>query len=117
MKPANVGCDPKQAKKIKPIGIDGDGNCLFNSVSFCMEDTVEKPDEIRRMVADHMLANPDRYNEEEFGKDPQKYLEWLTSGPEAWGGTPELKALSELYNIELALCIIEDGAIIVFGHG
>ena len=53
-----------------------------------------------------MLANPNKYDEKEFGKDPKKYVEWLTSGPSAWGGTPELKALSEIYNVEIGLGII-----------
>ena len=63
-----------------------------------------------------MLANPDKYDEKEFGKDPKKYVEWIMSGPSAWGGTPELKALSEIYDVEIGLGIIEDSKIIVFGH-
>ena len=53
-----------------------------------------------------MLSKPNKYNANELGKDPKKYIEWLTSGPEAWGGIPELKALCELYNVELGVVVI-----------
>ena len=52
-----------------------------------------------------MLQNPGKYNADELGKEPLKYIEWLTSGPEAWGGIPELKALGEIYDVEFGVVV------------
>lgn len=62
-----------------------------------------------------MLSNPNKFNAEELGKDPKKYVEWLLSGPEAWGGIPELKALGEIYSIEFGVVVIQDVEILLFG--
>ena len=51
-------------------------------------------------------TSPEKYSREELGKDPSQYVEWLTSGPAAWGGIPELKALSDLYSAEMACVVI-----------
>ena len=44
LKPPNSGCEISQSKQMTTVGIMGDGNCLFNSVSLAMEGTVDKPD-------------------------------------------------------------------------
>ena len=106
MKASNLGCDPSQATQMEKEYIKADGNCLFNCASLAMEGTVDKPGEIRQMVASIMMSNPEKYSREELGKDPQAYIDWLTSGPHAWGGIPELMALSDLYGIELGVVVI-----------
>jgi len=63
-----------------------------------------------------MMSNPDKYNREELGKDPQAYIEWLTSGSHAWGGIPELKALGDLYGVEMGVVVIQDMEVLMFGH-
>ena len=106
MQGTNKGCDAAVATKMTRVQIKPDGNCLFNCASLAMEGTVDQPDQVRKVVAAHMLANPKTYNSEELGKDPKKYVEWLTSGPEAWGGIPELKALGEIYGVEFGVIVI-----------
>ena len=96
--------------------VKADGNCLFNCASLAMEGTVDKPMEIRQLTASIMMSNPDKYSREELGKDPSQYVEWLTSGPAAWGGIPELKALSDLYSAEMACVVIQDIEVLLFGH-
>jgi len=103
---ANQGCDPAQATKMTKGLIKADGNCLFCAASLAIEGTVDHPDEVRQNVAALMLSKPEKYNRDELGKDPQAYVEWLTSGPQAWGGIPELKALSEVYNVEFGVVVI-----------
>ena len=61
--------------------VKADGNCLFNSVSMAMEGTVDKPMELRELVASVILSQPDKYNRNELGKDPNDYCTWLMSGP------------------------------------
>ena len=106
MQANNRGCDPAQATQIDKELVKADGNCLFNCASLAMEGTVDKPEEMRQLVASIMMSNPEKFSREELGKDPQQYMQWLTSGPSAWGGIPELKALGDLYNIEMAVVVI-----------
>lgn len=96
--------------------IKADGNCLFNCGSLAMEGTVDKPGEMRQLVASIMVSNPDKYSAQELGKDPQQYIEWLTSGPSAWGGIPELKALGDLYSVEFGVVVIQDIEVLLFNH-
>ena len=72
----------------------GDGNCLFNSATLALQNTMDSPQETRKIVASVILSDPDTFNAAELGKEPQKYVEWLCSGNSAWGGDTELKALS-----------------------
>ena len=116
MKGGNVGCEPSMATKIEKELVKADGNCLFNCASLAMEGTVDKPTEMRQNAAAIMLSNPEKFSREELGKDPQAYVEWLTSGPHAWGGIPELKALSDLYGVEFGVVVIQDIEVLLFGH-
>lgn len=81
-----------------------------------MEGTVEKPSEMRQLVASVMLSNPDKFNREELGKEPQQYVDWLTSGPHSWGGIPELKALADIYGVEFGVVVIHDTEVLMFNH-
>ena len=112
----NVGCDPTQATTMEKEFVKADGNCLFNCASLAVEGTVDKPSEMRQLTASIMVSNPEKYSRDELGKDPQQYIEWLTSGPQAWGGIPELKALSDLYSIEIGCVVIQDVEVLLFGH-
>ena len=71
-----------------------DGNCLFNCATLALQNTVDSPQETRKILASVILSDPETFSAAELGKEPQKYLEWLCSGNSAWGGIPELKALS-----------------------
>ena len=64
-----------------------------------------------------MLSDPITFSASELGKDPQKYVEWLCSGNSAWGGIPELKALSMYFQTEFAVVVISDLEVLVFGMG
>ena len=71
MQGSNVGCDPAQATAMEKEFVKADGNCLFNCASLAMEGTVDKPSEMRQLLASIMVSNPEKYNREELGKDPQ----------------------------------------------
>jgi len=81
-----------------------------------MEGVVDKPDETRQMVVSIMLSQPDIYTKDELGKAPEDYFKWLLSGNSAWGGIPELKALSTLYDVEIGVVVIQDVEVLMFGH-
>ena len=116
MAPKNIGCDPAQATKMDKELVKADGNCLFNCASLAMENTVSKPDEMRQLTASIMMSHPEKFDRNELGKDPAQYIEWLTSGPHAWGGIPELKALADLYSVEFGVVVIADVEVLMFNH-
>jgi hypothetical protein len=62
-----------------------------------------------------MLSDPVTFNKQELSKDPYEYVQWLTGSSAAWGGIPELKALSKIYETQLAVVVIEDVDVLVFG--
>ena len=107
-----MGCsDPKQMDKVQ---IKADGNCLFNAVTQAI-DHVQTPQETRELIASVMLSDPVTFSKAELGKDPEEYVTWLISSSAAWGGIPELKALSNIYQTQLAVVVIEDQQVLVFG--
>jgi len=53
-----------------------------------------------------MLSDPVTFSEQELGKKPEEYIQWLTSGNSAWGGIPELRALAMLYETEIGVVVI-----------
>ena len=106
MKGINKGCKPSDAIKIVKETVKADGNCLFNCVTLAMEGVVNKPDETRQIVVSVMMSQPGVFNKAELGKEPSEYFKWLLSGSSAWGGIPELKALSQLYEVEIGVVVI-----------
>ena len=56
MQPANKGCAPGEATKMKKETVKADGNCLFNCLTLALEGVVNKPDETRQMVVSIMLS-------------------------------------------------------------
>ena len=102
---------------MKKVLVKPDGNCLFNCASLAVEGSQDDPMGLRKQVAAHMLSKPNVFNTQELGKDPKQYTDWLTSSPDAWGGIPELKALSEIYGVEIGVVVIQDLEVLLFGHG
>jgi hypothetical protein len=64
-----------------------------------------------------MLNDPATFSAKELGMEPQKYADWICGGNSAWGGIPELKALSMYFQTEFAVVVISDFKILVFGMG
>ncbi len=111
----NKGCDPVSATKMGKECVKADGNCLFNCATLALEGTVDKPQEMREIIASVMLSDPLTYSKEELGKDPNDYAAWITGSSSAWGGIPELKALSQFYECEFGVVVISDLEVLVFG--
>ena len=102
-----------QEEKVK-----GDGNCLFYCASLALLNTVENPQEIRKLVSSVILNDPETFTKAELGgRDPQEYVEWLCGEVLVWGGIPELKALSIHFQTEFAVVITSDLEIEVYGTG
>ena len=49
--PNNLGCKIEEATQMDLECVLSDGNCLFNSVTLALENTVDKPHETRQKLA------------------------------------------------------------------
>lgn len=102
---------------MKRVEVKGDGNCLFNSVTLAIENTIEFPHETRKKAAAVIISDPLVFNKWELErKDPQEYVAWLCGEEKPWGGLPELKALAMHYQTELAVVYFQDKPVEVFGQ-
>jgi ubiquitin thioesterase OTU1 len=95
--------------------VKADGNCLFNCATLALEGTVSKPQETREILASVMLSDPLNFSKSELGRDPEEYIKWLTGSSSAWGGIPELKALSMVFECEFGVVVISDIEVLLFG--
>jgi len=85
-------------KELKIAGCEGDGNCLFRTISHQLYGTQDQHPLIRAACVQYM-----RYHSEFFQQftvyedDFNGYLTQM-SKLGTWGGEPEIQALSEIYN-------------------
>jgi hypothetical protein len=68
MAASNKGCNVGQATKITQETVRADGNCLFNVATLAMEGVIDKPREMREIIASIMLSDPDKWNAASLGK-------------------------------------------------
>ena len=82
--------------------VPSNGACLFNSVSLAIENTIEKPDQMRNLISSYILQNPQKYNKKflDDSMQPTEYAEWITNS-KTWGGIPEIKIFSEHYKMTI----------------
>jgi len=59
-----------------------------------------KAPELRQVVAQFILSDPDTYNEATLGKNVNDYVNWILK-PTSWGGAIELSILSKYYESEI----------------
>jgi len=71
---------------------------------------------MRQTIASIIIADPLKYNEKSLGKNPQDYVNWLLKGSSSWGGIPELRVMSEYYNVEIGCVVIHDVEVLMFNH-
>ena len=115
LKPNNSGCKIEEAIEMEVEHVLADGNCLFNSVTLALENTVDRPYETREKLAKFMLSDPVIFNKTLLFKEPNEYADWLTGSSKNWGGEPELKAFSLMYKCEFAVVIYANVEVLIFG--
>lgn len=81
-----------------------------------MEHDPERISQLRKIVAERILDNPDEYPEVVLGKDPLAYTQWITSA-NAWGGAIELAIFSNYYKTEIDSIDIATCRVDRFGQG
>lgn len=100
-----------------------DNSCLFTAVGGALRglragaDEYYSADSLRRIVVDHIKANPDRYPKVVLdNKPPEVYCRHMLR-PDTWGGAIELDILSEVFQIEISSVDVKTGRVYTHGDG
>jgi ubiquitin thioesterase OTU1 len=86
-----------------------DNSCLFTAFGGTLE---KQPTahELRKLVADYILAHPDDYNEAILGMAPREYCRAI-QGKDRWGGAIELGVFSNIFDIEICTFDVKVGSL------
>ena len=114
----NDEIDEKFKKHLESLGyfireVEGDGNCLFRSVSEQMEGNENNYNEYREKCVEYMKENKDSFSPFIEDDEPfDKYVERMSEDKE-WGGNLEIYALSKLLEANFYIYIYEHPMYIV----
>jgi len=95
--------------------IDADNSCLFNAIGYVFFRSLAKAKELRKVVHDAVLSDPDTFSEATLGKPPKEYAEWVLQ-PNSWGGQVELFVLSTHLRKQIAAYDVQTGRVDVYGE-
>ena len=95
--------------------IDADNSCLFNAIGYVFFRSLAKAKELRKVVHDAVLSDPDTFSEAALGKPPKEYAEWVLR-PNSWGGQVELFVLSTHLRKQIAAYDVQTGRVDIYGE-
>ena len=101
--PIQGGSRLSEAVKIE---IPSDNSCLFNSISYLCTGSSNRGPELRTHVMKTIKENPDIYTPLTLGCSAEEYCRWIADGRH-WGGYIEMEILSKLYQVDIAVVVIE----------
>eukprot|EP00931_Biecheleriopsis_adriatica_P104863 TRINITY_DN79480_c0_g1_i1.p1 TRINITY_DN79480_c0_g1~~TRINITY_DN79480_c0_g1_i1.p1 ORF type:complete len:288 (+),score=54.22 TRINITY_DN79480_c0_g1_i1:52-915(+) len=81
--------------------IDSDNSCLFNAVGYVREKQRGLAATLRKLAADCIAADPERYSEAFLAKSNAEYCDWILKDT-SWGGAIELSIFAEHFKCEIA---------------
>ncbi|CAE7822797.1 OTU2 [Symbiodinium microadriaticum] len=81
--------------------IEADNSCLFNAVGYVREKLRGEAPALRKIVAERIAADPERYCEAFLAKPNADYCDWILQANN-WGGAIELSVLAEHFQCEIA---------------
>ena len=93
--------------------VPGDNSCLFHSVGWIFDKSAP---ELRKMVAEIVLAHPDKYTAGFLGSSPPSYAQWIQQ-KDSWGGAIEIDLLCNVFQMEIAVLDMTSKKPQVFGQG
>lgn len=95
--------------------IPDDNSCLFGSMAYVMGHGRMGAAELRSVVAQAVVANPDQWNEVVLGRDPQEYAAWILDMSK-WGGAIELSILSQQLVVEISAFDVQTQRVDTYGE-
>lgn len=93
-----------------------DNSCLFRAVSYLLCNcSRECAQDLRKLVATHILSHPDVYTAAMLAMNPSTYAQKIQC-PDAWGGAIEISIFASHFTCELASVDVQTGRVDVFGE-
>ncbi len=91
-----------------------DGSCFFHAISKAIE-RINKisTTKIRETVSQEIINN-DKYQKMIYPANIEKYIDWIKK-PDSWGGEPEIIILSEFFNLNIIVGVVETKEVLKFG--
>ncbi|KAJ3416929.1 Mitochondrial carrier protein ymc2 [Chytridiales sp. JEL 0842] len=96
--------------------MEDDNSCLFRSVGYVLERSVDVAPKLRQVIANAILQNPFDYNEAILGKSIESYTSWIQK-PNSWGGAIELAIFADHYKTEICSIDVANLRADRFGEG
>lgn len=95
--------------------MEADNSCLFNAVSYIMENTRAKGHELRSLIASIVASDPTRFNKAFLEKSNEDYVAWIRKD-ETWGGAIEISILTDHFKRKIAVFDIRTKRFDVFAE-
>lgn len=90
-----------------------DGACFFHAMSSALNRINPIPQtKLREIVKTEIMAN-DKYQKMLYPVDIHQYCDFITR-PNSWGGEPEIIILSDYFNLNIIVGVVETNEIIKF---
>jgi ubiquitin thioesterase OTU1 len=96
--------------------VAANNSCLFAAVSLLATGSREGWADLRRVVADAVVADPATFSEAVLECPPDTYASKI-AGPKAWGGAVDLAILADWAGLELAAGDVATQRVDVYGTG
>lgn len=81
--------------------VESDNSCLFNATGIVIKGCRGLGSGLRKVAADCIAADPERYSEAFLAKTNGEYCTWIQKA-DSWGGAIELSVFSEHFKCEIA---------------
>eukprot|EP01017_Pseudomicrothorax_dubius_P003617 TRINITY_DN10555_c0_g1_i5.p1 TRINITY_DN10555_c0_g1~~TRINITY_DN10555_c0_g1_i5.p1 ORF type:complete len:281 (+),score=62.80 TRINITY_DN10555_c0_g1_i5:141-983(+) len=108
---------PKTGPRMIRRIIAADNSCLFNSITYALENRDRtRASELRALVAALLLSDAEKYRAFLTDKTLEEYCQWIQRDS-SWGGDIELTALSEYYGVEMVAIDVITASPSFFGGG
>jgi hypothetical protein len=80
------------------VNIRGDGNCLFNSISYYLFNTQEQHMHVRKCAVDYIRTHPHEFSSIDPSIDVEQYVQ-----NHSWGDGVIMSALSKCFRINITI--------------
>lgn len=113
----SIGFNSDTGRLIRKI-IPANNSCLFTAVYFCVTNGKFNPNigtELRKIIADKVKNDPVQFNDAILGCPNDEYCKRILKD-DVWGGSIELKILSDHYKIEIVAVDIQNIRLNKFGE-
>ncbi len=94
--------------------IEANDSCLFNALGLALRGSLTIANDLRKVISDAIINDPNNFNEAVLGKSPSNYAKWIRETT-SWGGGIELMILSDYFKCEIAAVDILNVRYDVFG--